>query len=178
MRYRPGSARDQSRAALVARASDDYRLTMSLQENETQVRAWPNYTRQRERSLTATTKPASNNLCDHAWRWILPWSIDNYPGLRRGILEVLGNAWTWSAVRHWRSARRRMPVLAAQRFRDYIAGRCEQGMALVTELDKYIAEFERKPAGWQVVKDRDGDGSTRDGRNRVGKRKVKPHTQP
>ncbi len=151
---------------------------MELHTRETQARAWPKYTRQRERSLAATAKLVSDDIGHRASIWVLPWSIDNYPGIRRGILELLGNAWTWSAARHWRSGRRRMPVLAAQRFRDYIAGRCEQGLALVAELDKYIADFEVKPSGFVMVKDRDGDGTTRDARNRVGKRKKSPHIQP
>ncbi len=118
------------------------------------------------------------SLGDRVTRWILPWTLRQYPGFKSGISELLGYYWSWSAIRDWRTGRHNMPKMAAQRFRDYIAGRCEQGLALVAELDKYIAEFERKPAGWQLVKDRDGDGTTRDARNRVGKRKKSPPIQP
>jgi len=114
---------------------------------------------------------ASQGMFERAFRWALPWSVSSYPGLRRGILSILSNGWTYSAIVHWRHDRARVPTLAATRIRDYIAGRCEQGLALVAELDKYIAEFERKPSGFVMVKDRDGDGTTRDARNRVGRSK-------
>lgn len=130
------------------------------------------------RSMILQPEMASQGMFERAFRWALPWSVSSYPGLRRGILAILSNGWTYSAIVHWRHDRARVPILAVSRLRDYIAGRCEVGMSLVSEMDKYIAEFERKPGGFTVVKDRDGDGSTRDARNRVGKRKSKTPTQP
>jgi hypothetical protein len=70
-------------------------------------------------------------------RWFLPWTVRNYPGVRRGMVELLGRRVTYSAVKGWRVGRRPMPAWAAQVFADAIRTRCRAGAELATELEEW-----------------------------------------
>lgn len=122
------------------------------------------------RTLAPPPLTARDTLAERAIRWILPWTVRSYPGLRRGIVELLGHRVTFSAVRGWRTERRTMPATMAELMADFIESRSRAGLALVDELRAYAATHRAKPQtglGWQVVRERDGVGSIpRDGRGR------------
>ncbi len=112
-----------------------------------------------------------NTLCNRAVSWVLPWTIHQYPGFQRGLMQLFNHRWSWQAIRGWRSGRRSMRSDVARLLADHIRQRCETGLALVSELNDYAATVDIEPRGWRVVADRDGDGVLRDARNRVGRRK-------
>lgn len=121
------------------------------------------------RTLAPAPITTRGTLPERSLRWILPWTIKSYPGIRRGILELLGRRWGWSAIRGWRSGRRKFNPIAAEIMAYHIEASCKAGLALVDELRAYALAEQSKPRrniGWAEVRDRDGVIS--DARNRTG----------
>lgn len=69
----------------------------------------------------------------------------NYPSLRYRMQETLGRAVTWSAVRHWRSGYRPLPVWAARVLADQIEARCRHGLMLVDALRSHAHDMGERP---------------------------------
>ena len=89
-----------------------------------------------------------------AFRWALPRSRHGYPGFHRGVTEIVGHWITPSGVQYWRTGRRGMPVVDAQRLRDHIAARIAGGRDIIAEPDYYIATESARPrrlAGCRAV---------------------------
>jgi hypothetical protein len=78
-----------------------------------------------------------DTLCERAARWILPWTVRNYPGLRRGLVELMGTHVTYSAIKGYRTGRRPLPRWVADWMAATIRARCSKGMALAAELDEW-----------------------------------------
>jgi hypothetical protein len=73
-------------------------------------------------------------------RWFLPWTVRTYPGVRRGMVELLRGRVTYSAIKGWRVGRRPMPAWVAQVFADTIRARCRAGAELATELEEWAQQ--------------------------------------
>lgn len=94
------------------------------------------------RRLTALDK-AWPTAIGRAVHWLLPWSVEGYPGVRRGVGELLAGRATWDAFKRWRRGERTMPVWFALVLADMIEARCRAGLAIVTELRDYRAPIHR-----------------------------------
>lgn len=110
---------------------------------------------------------------DGRWEiWIAPWRYrmgnEGYPGRWTYLSGLFGIKGLAGLCAKWRSGQRPMPSDVALRIATHIEARCDAGMKIAAELRAYAAAVpERKPVGWQVVKERDGAGSEpRDGRRR------------
>jgi hypothetical protein len=87
----------------------------------------------------------SGNLAERACTWLLPWSDDEYPGYRRGILATLDTPQTWWSVKHWHRGRSPVPVWAARRLRETLVTEGRGALALADELADYVAARDRQP---------------------------------
>lgn len=125
------------------------------------------------RTLAPPLRSNCNTLAERAGNWIVPWSRLTFPGFRRGLLELLGNRVTYSALKGWRSGRRTMPDWAREAWADHIEARCRAGLALVAEL-RGEPKRRRKPSGWQVVDPATG----KDGRGQGARGKRAPDAIP
>jgi hypothetical protein len=104
-------------------------------------------------------------LSERALTWFLPWTVRNYPGLRRGLVQLFGLHVSYSGIKGWRSGRRSMPDWAAATLANMIEARCRTGMDIVAELRAYRAP-EKRRSGFCTV---GPDGS--DKRNRIGQQR-------
>jgi hypothetical protein len=84
-----------------------------------------------------------DTLTERVARWLLPWTVRTYPGVRRGLVELLGRRVTYSAIKGWRSGRRPLPASAATVMAVSIRARCLAGLALVADLEQYAQHRER-----------------------------------
>jgi hypothetical protein len=80
------------------------------------------------------SSPYNDSLTGRAVAWCFPWSRDGYPGRMRGVLSLLGQSLTWTAVQNWRAGRRPLPAWAARGLADHIEARARPGLMLVAEL--------------------------------------------
>ena len=129
------------------------------------------------RSYQAPIVTRSQTVVARSLAWLLPWTVWSYPGLRKGILEVLGWRVAWQTVACWRRGERATPIWACRVISGHIRARCEKGLALADELDATVTageiSFPRR-IGFCVV---DEDGLNK--RNHVGinRKKDKPKAE-
>jgi hypothetical protein len=97
-----------------------------------------NHTKRSPRTLFPPLWTGNNTLIDKAIFHLWPWTVQNYPGPRRAMRELLRRPITWSAVRHWRTGRHPMPAWAAADLLAHLEGRVVAGHALAEELRHYI----------------------------------------
>lgn len=93
--------------------------------------------RHTERSRRTPLSPpcrGNDTLIDKAISHLWPWTVKNYPGLRRATLALLGCKLTWQAVQHWRAGRHPLPARAADTLANAIEARAMAGMQLVSTL--------------------------------------------
>jgi hypothetical protein len=119
--------------------------------------------RKYERSVVPVRYDRTDKSCgERGLEWILPWSLQDYPGFWRGSLQVLGERVTWGAVIKWRK-RRRWPDWAVEAIRGAVWARLESGQRILADLDDELAKrravLERR-AGYHEVRE--------DGRDRRG----------
>ena len=84
-------------------------------------------------------------LCDHALRWLFPWTRRSYPGFRKGVLSALPRSYTWQAVQHWRRGRRLMGADVADALADQIEALCVDGRDIIAGLRSHAAAERTKP---------------------------------
>ena len=84
-----------------------------------------------------------DTLCERAVRWILSWTVRNYPGVHRGMVQLLGMHVTYSAIKGWRMGRRPLPGWAADTMATTIRARCRKGLELADELDEWACQRAR-----------------------------------
>ncbi len=95
-------------------------------------------------------KPARIHGSTLAWRVVdqlFPWSVDTYPGIMRGVLQVLGRRVTWAAVQQWQSEKRPIPPWARAILSDYLKGRARRDLELAAELDALPVRPDKRRAG-------------------------------
>lgn len=72
---------------------------------------------------------------DYLW----PWTIQDYPGLRRGVASTLGRHLTWSTVATWLYGRT-VPDWALAAFEAEVRARSLDGLRIAGELAAHRAE--------------------------------------
>lgn len=120
-------------------------------------RAWRGpqmYARKRPRSLTPKhVAHGGKPLAVRGVKWVLPWNIDDYPGLQRGAVELFAGQYALETLRGWWKGNDRLPARAALMLVEAIRARCEAGERLIAELEAYAeANPRKKPApGFRAV---------------------------
>lgn len=127
------------------------------------------YIRKSPRSIAETLRPSNISIAGQAMSWLLPWSVSDYPGIGRGITQMLGNSAPVGTVWHWRYGTRTMPQWARDILAACIRQRLEAGHAVLAALEADWVP-ERRHTGVCSVDPVTG----RDGRNRTGQRRAKP----
>jgi hypothetical protein len=102
-----------------------------------------NHLRRSSRTFAPPPLTGRNTLCERAARWILPWTVRNYPGVRRGLVELMGMHVTYSAIKGWRTGRRPLSRWAADTMASTIRARCRKGLELAAELDEWARQRAR-----------------------------------
>src|ERR1700744_4547478 len=70
---------------------------------------WQPYVRKRPRSLIPHDKDKGTFfLFSRAVRCLLPWTMHDYPGRQRGMVEALGGRYTLLTLKEWQKGRREM----------------------------------------------------------------------
>lgn len=90
------------------------------------------------------------SVAGRALDWLFPWESAGYPGVVRGIVELLGKRVTWAAFKHWRRGRRALPKWVADALADHIEAKARIGLEIVAELRAYTPP-ERKATGFLVI---------------------------
>ena len=101
------------------------------------------YLGQGSRAFAPPPLTGRDTLCDRAARWILPWTVRNYPGVHRGLVESMGMHVTYSAIKGWRTGRRPLSRWAACAMATTIRARCRKGLELATELEEWARQRAR-----------------------------------
>lgn len=114
-------------------------------------RIFPPYIRKRPRSyvplpLSDSVNPIGDALLDRVTVHLLPWWIQDYPGRRRGMVDVLGGRVTWHAVRSWKRRGGRVPIWAAEVLASALEARAAIAAGLAAELREHAAALKREPA--------------------------------
>ena len=81
----------------------------------------------------------------HAFVWLCPWLTTGFVGFRATILGLMPRPYTWSAVRHWKSGRNRVPADVARAIAAAVRDKAERGLQLAAELDAYADAEEARP---------------------------------
>lgn len=75
------------------------------------------------RSLVSGTWSEYQSAFEGALLAALPWTVWTYPGLRKGIIAILGKRASYGSIQHWRSGRRDPPEWACRLLADYLRSR-------------------------------------------------------
>lgn len=75
------------------------------------------------RSLVSGTWSEYASAFEGALLAALPWTVWTYPGLRKGIIAILGKRASYGSIQHWRSGRRDPPEWACRLLADYLRSR-------------------------------------------------------
>ncbi len=111
------------------------------------------------RSIAPRPVKERGTALDKATRWLVPWGLYDYPGMRRGIAQLIGGLYAWTTIRDYRTGHRRISGKCAAVFASVIEQRCAVGLAIAAELreiERTYVDGRTKPSGWQVVRDRGG----------------------
>lgn len=92
-------------------------------------------------SVHATTLASRVTAC------LFPWSVETYPGIKRGVLAVLGNRVTWRVVQFWQAEGRPIPPWARAILADYLRSRAAVALELAAELDALPVRPDKRRAG-------------------------------
>ena len=101
------------------------------------------YLKPTKRTLAPAPLTGRDTLIERVARSLLPWTIHTYPGVRRGLVELLGRRVTYSAIKGWRSGRRPLPAWAALLMAKSIRIRCSAANELAAELELWAQNRER-----------------------------------
>lgn len=93
------------------------------------------------------------NLWGRVVHWLLPWRVEEYPGVQRGVEELQAGRASWSAFKLWQAGLRTGPEWFATVLADLIEARCRAGLEIVRELRDYRAPVKRNSGALQVQAD-------------------------
>jgi hypothetical protein len=130
------------------------------------------YVRKRPRSLSPKyIAHGAKPIAVRGTRWVLPWNIDDYPGLQKGAVELFGGRYALETMRGWWKGKQVMPAAAALMLSEAIRARCEAGDRLIAELEAYaLANPPKRPAvGFRAIDPETGLS----GRPKVGRKRAK-----
>jgi hypothetical protein len=105
-----------------------------------------------------------------ACAWLLPWHRDRYPGIRRGLFQVLNGRVKATAIDKWRYGLSPGPLWALRRLAELVGERARKGLEIEARLLAEIAEREarpRKPRGLEII----DEAGLPKYRNRIGRRR-------
>jgi hypothetical protein len=106
-----------------------------------------------------------------ACAWLLPWHRDYYPGIRRGLFQVLNGRVKATAIDKWRYRLTPGPLWALRRLAEVVGQRARKGLEIEARLLAEIAEREarpRKARGLEIIDEATGLPKYR---NRIGRRR-------
>jgi hypothetical protein len=106
-------------------------------------------TRNLRRNYFNRLKP-SDHVARKACVWLLPWSMHNYPGIGRGIVQLLGGRTNKPAIDRWQYRTGTAPRWALRELADEIERRCLAGLEIVAAL-RVHASRPRKPNGLNII---------------------------
>ena len=95
------------------------------------------------RSLVSGTWSEYASAFEGALLAALPWTVWTYPGLRKGIIAILGKRASYGSIQHWRSGRRDPPQWACDLLADYLRGRAAAMLAAADEVQA-VGQGERR----------------------------------
>lgn len=116
-------------------------------------------------------QPVSDSAVAAACAWLLPWHRDHYPGIRRGLFQVLNGRVKAPAIDKWRYQLTLGPLWALRRLAEVVGQRARKGLEIEARLLAEIAEREarpRKPRGLEIIDEATGLPKYR---NRIGRRR-------
>jgi hypothetical protein len=145
-----------------------------MKEAKDRLRFDPAYREQRRRTINLRRNYFFQypiNL-DHpikaACAWLLPWDARRYPGIRRGISQLVGGRIKPSSVQNWRMTNK-VPAWGAERLAREVGDKARLGLQIEAALLRMNAERRTpKPRGLQIIDDATGLPKYR---NRVGARR-------
>ena len=94
-----------------------------------------------------------------ACAWLLPRHRDHYPGIRRGLFQVLNGCVKATAIDKWRYGLTPGPLWALRRLAELVGERARKGLEIEARLLAEIAEREarpRKPRGLEIIDEATG----------------------
>lgn len=110
-------------------------------------------------------------VCGKGLSWLLPWELDEYPGIEGACRELLAGRVSIHAMKLWRAGKGPMPDWFASILAGQIQARLASGAAILAELQAYRAPVSRKQ-GAMIVQ---ADGRDRRG-GRIGRTGGHPGT--
>ena len=99
-------------------------------------------------------QPGSDCAVAAACAWLVPWHRDRYPGIRRGLFQLLSGRVKATAIDKWRYRLTPGPLWALRRLAEVVGERARKGLEIEARLLAEIAEREaqpRKPRGLEII---------------------------
>lgn len=106
--------------------------------------------RQIRRNYHSSAIDRGRGIVAEACSWLLPWTVKAYPGIWRGVSQMLGNRVQPATVGHWRANRMTPGVWALIALADEIGRRARRGLELEAALRVEAAGRILKPRGLQI----------------------------
>jgi hypothetical protein len=129
-------------------------IDKSTSNSEVGLNGERNHLKPSARTFAPPPLTERQTLGERVVRWFLPWTVRNYPGVRRGMVELLRGRVTYSAIKGWRTARRPMPAWVAQVLAEAIRTRCRAGDELASELEQWAERRAQIEAERQEIRRR------------------------
>jgi hypothetical protein len=152
--------------------------------SEAELWAWVRARRKERRGHAQLTRrnyfaqrQVSDGTVAAACAWLLPWHRDHYPGIRRGLFQVLNGRVKATAIDKWRYRLTPGPLWALRRLAEVVGERARKGLEIEARLLAEIAEREarpRRPRGLEII---DGATGLPKYRNRIGRRRQQQSEQ-
>jgi hypothetical protein len=125
------------------------------------------------RSYVPRSEGVSLTLVNRGIRWLLPWRMEDYPGIHKGAVSALGGRWSVATLRLYIKGSRPLSIPVALALAKAIRVRIEAGHALIAELEAYVGQHQatrkrrQREAGFMAV----DPASGLSGRVKAGKRR-------
>jgi hypothetical protein len=129
------------------------------------------------RNYFAQATVVPNNSTQAACAYLVPWDQRRFPGIGRGIRQLMSNRISAAAVRNWRCGRSPAPLWALEILARAVGERWRMGQRIEADL---LAAIEakrakpRKPRGLEIIDEATGLPKYR---NRVGRRRLQQSEQ-
>lgn len=130
--------------------------------SDTPIRPWKSpeerERRRQRRDLTrnffAQTTASPTNATQAACVWLVPWDGRRYPGVGRGLKQLMGDAISAAAVRNWRCGISPAPLWALEILARAVGKRWRIGQRIEADLLAAIDAKRarpRKPRGLEII---------------------------
>jgi hypothetical protein len=88
------------------------------------------------RRVASKKRSAGITAYDRAAQAAFPWAPEAYPGLLRGMAELLGGRAAVRTILDWRRGRRKAPMWVIEVLQDVLRDRVRRETQLIEELEK------------------------------------------